>query len=175
MITGDLPGGGSGAWLSTDGGTAWTPLDIPVSHGAGNSIAGLTFNGDGLLAVRNGRTSGQANGVAYFSPDGRTWQYAGTVGAADGLAIRVVKGGSAGLVVTGTSTDGQLAGYVSTDNGATWRPTAPLGQAATQEVIGAAVGSSGTVVAIGSTLPNKISQQPLFLRRPRRAPSGRSR
>ena len=50
------------AWLSTNGGTAWTRLTIPADHGAGTAISGLGFDGSGLIAVRPGRTASGAAG-----------------------------------------------------------------------------------------------------------------
>ena len=47
----------SAAWLSTNGGTAWTRLSIPADHGAGATISGLASDGSGLIAVRPGRTA----------------------------------------------------------------------------------------------------------------------
>ena len=46
----------SAAWLSTNGGTAWTRLKIPADHGAGTTISGVASDGSGLIAVRPGRT-----------------------------------------------------------------------------------------------------------------------
>ncbi|HEY1004700.1 MAG TPA: sialidase family protein, partial [Streptosporangiaceae bacterium] len=70
----------SAAWLSTNGGTAWTRLKIPADHGAGTTISGVASDGSGLIAVRPGRTpAGAPDGIAYFSADGRTWQYAATI------------------------------------------------------------------------------------------------
>ena len=40
------------AWLSTNGGTAWTRLSIPADHGAGTTISGLGSDGSGLIAVQ---------------------------------------------------------------------------------------------------------------------------
>jgi hypothetical protein len=89
-------------WLSTDSGAHWTPVTIPVDHGAQNAISGVSFDGAGLIAVRPGRTaSGASDGVAYFSSDGRTWQYAGTIAAAGGWSPDVVKGSDYGFVVAG--------------------------------------------------------------------------
>jgi hypothetical protein len=74
---------GAGVWLSTDSGARWTPVTVPVDHGAQDAISGVSFDGAGLILVRPGRTaSGASDGVAYFSADGRTWQYAGTIAAA---------------------------------------------------------------------------------------------
>ena len=152
------------AWLSTNGGTAWTRLSIPAGHGAGTAISGLGSDGSGLIAVRPGRTaSGAADGIAYFSPDGRTWQYAAPIDPDGGWTPSVVKGSAYGFVVTGTTAEGQLAAYTSTGSGASWMPTGPLGSAAVASVTGATVAPGGTVVAIGATAASKASQQPVFL------------
>jgi hypothetical protein len=155
------------AWLSTNGGTAWTRLSIPAGHGAGNAISGLGSDGSGLIAVRPGRTaSGAADGIAYFSPDGRTWQYAATIDpdpTTGGWTPGVVKGSGYGFVVTGTTAEGQLVAYTSSSTGTSWLPTGPLGRAAVASVSGATVAPGGTVVAIGATVATKVSQQPVLL------------
>ena len=97
LIAGTVTAGGatySGAWLSTDGGSAWTRVSIPVSNGAGGTISGLAFDNAGLIAVRpsGGTSPSTAFGVAYFSPNGLAWQYAGTINAAPGWSPSVVKG-----------------------------------------------------------------------------------
>ncbi len=97
LMAGTVGAGGatySGAWLSTDGGSAWTRVSIPVSNGAGDTISGLAFDNAGLIAVRpsGGTSPGTAFGVAYFSPNGLTWRYAGTINAAPGWSHGVVKG-----------------------------------------------------------------------------------
>jgi hypothetical protein len=157
----------SAAWLSTNGGTSWTRLNIPADHGVGSTISGLGSDGSGLIAVKPGRTAtGAADGIAYFSPDGRTWQYAGTIAPdpqTGGWTPSVVKGSSYGFVVTGTTAEGQLVAYTSTGTGTSWLPTGPLGNASVASVSGATVAPGGTVVAIGATAASKISQQPVFL------------
>jgi hypothetical protein len=91
VISGGVAGGGVGpstvsaAWLSTDGGSMWTAVTIPADHGAGTSMSGLGSDRSGLIAVRPGQAApGGADGVAYFSPNGQGWQYAGTIDAAGG-------------------------------------------------------------------------------------------
>jgi hypothetical protein len=157
----------SAAWLSTDGGTAWTRLKIPADHGAGTTISGVASDGSGLIAVRPGRTpAGAPDGIAYFSADGRTWQYAATIEPdpdTGGWTPSVVKGSSYGFVVTGTTAEGQLVARTSTGTATSWRPTGPLGRASVASVSGATVAPGGTVVAIGATAASKISQQPVFL------------
>ena len=155
---------GSGVWLSTDSGAQWTPVTVPVDHGAQASISGVSFDGAGLIAVRPGKTAGgAADGVAYFSPDGRTWQYAGTIDAAGGWSPDAVKGSDYGFVVTGRTPDRYVA-YTSPGTGTRWLPTGPLGGTSDGPGFIAAVGPGGSVVAAGSTNPGKTSQQALLIK-----------
>jgi hypothetical protein len=167
LIAGQVTGHGSsyaGVWLSTDGGSTWTRVTVPADQGAGTAIAGLGFDSAGLLAVRPGRSpAGTPDGVAYFSPNGTAWQYAGTIGASGGWNPDLVKGSDFGFVVAGTSTAGQLVAFTVGGTGGNWQPTGSLGNAATQSVVGATVASAGTIVAIGYTAPTQVSQQPVFL------------
>ncbi len=167
LISGEVAANGttySGAWLSTNGGSAWTQVSIPADHGAGPSIAGVAFDSAGLIAVRPGRAAnGAADGVAYFSPNGRTWGYAGTIDAAGGWTPGVVKGSVYGFVVAGTSAAGRLVAYTSTGDGASWLPTGPLGDAADQSVVGATVAPAGTIVAVGYTAASKLGQQAMLV------------
>jgi len=152
------------AWLSTNDGAAWTRVTIPADHGAGTEISGLGFDSAGFIAIRPGRTaSGAADGIAYFSPNGLTWQYSATLDPAGGWSPGVVKGSDYGFVVTGTTAEGQLVGYTSTGTGTTWLPTGPLGNATTESVVGATAAPAGTIVAVGYTAASKVSQQPVFL------------
>jgi Protein kinase domain len=155
----------SAAWLSTDGGSTWTAVTIPVDHGADSSMVGLGFDGSGLIAVRSGvAAAGGPDGVAYFSPTGQTWQYAGTIDPDGGWRPNVVKGRTNGFVVTGTTSAGQIVAYTSTGTGGTWQPTGSLGQAATENVESATVGSGGTVIAVGNASGGgRVSQQAVFL------------
>jgi Protein kinase domain len=165
VISGGITGtAASGVWLSTDGGSTWSAVTVPADHGAGISISGLGFDGSGLITVRPGQTgSGGADGVAYFSPNGQVWQYAGTIDAAGGWSPNVVKGSINGFVVTGTTAAGQIVAYTSTGTGGTWQPTGSLGPAAAENVESATVGGGGAVIAVGHASPSKISQQPVFL------------
>jgi hypothetical protein len=166
VISGGVASGGvdvSATWLSTDGGSTWTAVTIPADHGAGTSITGVGSDGSGLVVVRPGQAApGGEDGVAYFSPNGLQWQYAGTIDAAGGWRPSVVKGSTNGFVVTGTTAAGQVVAYTSTGTGQTWQPTESLGQAAAEAVESATVGKAGTVVAVGSTSGGAHGKQPVF-------------
>ena len=126
VMAGAVADGGttySAAWLSTGGGSAWTRVSVPAGHGAGPMIIGLGFDGSGLVAVRPGRSaSGAGDGVVYFSPNGQSWQYAATIGAAGGWTPDLVKGSDYGFVVSGITAAGQIVAYTSTGTGTAWRP-----------------------------------------------------
>jgi serine/threonine protein kinase len=150
-------------WLSTDGGSAWTQVTVPVDHGAGNNVSGVSFDGSGLLVVRPGRTAGGASdGIAYFSPNGLTWQYAGTLDAAGGFSPAVVKGSKYGFVVTGQAA-GQQVAYTSTGTGGTWLRTGGLGDSSAGTGLTATVGPGGNVFAVGSQTKTKTGQQAVFV------------
>jgi len=170
VISGGVASGGVGpstvsaAWLSTDGGSTWTAVTIPADHGAGTSMSGLGSDGSGLIAVRPGQAApGSADGVAYFSPNGQGWQYAGTIDVAGGWSPSVVKGSPNGFVVTGTTSAGQIVAYTSTGTGGTWLPTGSLGDAATESVASATVGEGGSVIAVGSASGGTTGKQPVFV------------
>ena len=125
---------------------------MPVGHAASDGIQGLSFDGSGLIAVRPGTgANGQPDGVAYFSPNGQAWRFAGLIDPAGGWKPRLVKGSDFGFVVVGKATaSGQTVAYASTGAGATWRPTKLLGSALDTSINSATVGSGGTVIAVGS-------------------------
>jgi Protein kinase domain len=162
VIAGNLSTGGWGTWLSTDGGTTWTPVDVPADHGADATISGLGSDGSALIAIRPGAAG---NAIAYFSPNGQTWQYAATLGAGGGFRPGVVKGSGYGFVVTGTNAAGDELAYTSTGDGATWRPTGLLGTGASYASgLAATVGPGEEVIAAGSTAATKTGQQAVVLR-----------
>ena len=151
-------------WLSTDGGSSWTTVNVPVDHGAQNKISGLTSDGSGLLAVRPGTTaSGAPDGVAYFSANGRTWQFSGLIDPAGGWTPGVVKGSNDGFVVTGTASQNIYVAYTSTGMGTTWHATGSLGGTSGGPVPTAAAGPHGVAIIAGATTGTKFSQQPVFL------------
>ena len=156
--------GGSGVWLSTDGGSSWNTVNVPIDHGAQNKISGLTSDGSGLLAVRPGTTaSGAPDGVAYFSPNGQTWQFSGLIDPAGGWTPGVVKGSNDGFVVTGTASQNIYVAYTSTGTGSTWKATGSLGDTSGGPVPTAAAGPDGIATIVGATTGTKLGQQPVFL------------
>ena len=166
LIAGTVTAGGasySGAWLSANGAAAWTRLSIPVSNGAGDTISGVASDGAGLIAVRPGGTAGAASGVAYFSPNGLAWRYAGTINAVAGWSPGVVKGTEDGFVAAGPTAAGDIVAYTSTGAGTAWRPTASLGRASAESVTSVTLTPDGTVVAVGATRASPVSQRPVFL------------
>jgi serine/threonine-protein kinase len=141
---------GTSVWLSTDGGTSWALVPVPAGHGAKDRISGLSFDSSGLIAVRPGTGARGAPGaVAYFSRNGQVWQFAGLIAPQGDWTPHAVKGSDYGFVVTGYAS-GQNVAYSSTDTGATWRPTKPLGSIPATAIKSATIGSNDTVIAVGS-------------------------
>jgi len=164
------------AWLSRDAGRTWTPVTIPLGHGARNQIVGVAAYGSGFVAVRPatraaaaggpgqssaaaggpGQSSGAAVADVYRSADGVTWTFAATLAAPGGFVPGVINGGSAGAVVTGQA-GADLTAFVSLGAqgaaGTRWAQTQTLGSGTSQTVSGAAVTPAGAVVttAPGST------------------------
>jgi hypothetical protein len=160
VIAGTLASGTTRAWLSSDGGSSWTPVTVPADHGAAGGIVGLSSDTAGMLAVRPGRTAG---GVAYFSQNGLEWQYAGTIDPAGGWSPSAVKGGSGGFAVTGQTAAGAIVAYTSNGTGTAWTQTGALGTAASDSTLSPAVAAGGTVVAAGSTDASGVGQQGVLL------------
>jgi protein kinase-like protein len=153
-----------GVWLSTDDGARWTPVTVPADHGATNSVSGVSFDKAGLILVRPGTgASGAGDGVAYFSADGRTWRYAGTIDPAGGWSPDVVKGSDYGFVVAG-HTKSQYVAYTSTGAGTRWLPTAPLGDTSNGPDFNPALGSDGNVIAAGHTNSTRTGQEGLLIK-----------
>jgi hypothetical protein len=83
--------------------------------------------------------------------------------AAGDWSPSVVKGGTNGFVVTGTTTAGQIVAYTSTGTGGTWLPTGSLGDAKAESVKSATLGAGGTVIAVGATSGDTLGKQAVFL------------
>jgi hypothetical protein len=146
------------AWLSRDQGRGWTPVSVPLGHGAQNQIAGVATYGTGFVAIRPATRTGQAIADVYRSANGVTWAFAATLAAPGGFVPGVINGGPAGAVVTGQANTA-LTAFVSVGAqgaGATrWRQTRALGHGTAETVSGATVTPAGGVV---TTAPNGASR-----------------
>ena len=98
-------------------------------------------------------------------PNGQTWQYAATIGAAGGFRPAVVKGSGYGFVVTGTDAAGNYLAYASTGSATASLPTGSPGVAASYASAPAAtVGPGGIVIAAGPAATTTTGQQAILLR-----------
>jgi hypothetical protein len=159
VIAGAVAGGrSSGVWRSTNGGTTWSAVTVPVSNGASATAVGLAATARGFVAVRPGR--GGANAVVFTSAAGAAWKFAATVTGQGGapLIVTGVDGGQAGAVITGSS-GGNVLAFTSAD-GAAWRPDGALASSTVGTVSGVAVTTGGAVVAAGSSAAGPLGQQP---------------
>ena len=150
----------SGVWRSTDNGTTWTAVTVPVSNGATAAVGGLAATANGLVAVRPGQSKAGTGAVVFTSADGAAWKFAATVTAQGGagLTVATVDGGPAGAVITGSSA-GNLLAFTSI-SGTAWRPVGVLGSATAGTIAAVAVTTGGAVVAAGSTAAGPLGQQP---------------
>ncbi len=154
-------GGASGVWRSTNGGTTWSAVTVPVSNGATASAA-VAATANGFVAVRPGQAKTGADAVVFTSPDGAAWKFGATVigqGGA-GLTLTSVEGGPAGAVITGRS-GGNVLAFTSTD-GAVWRPDGILASATAGTVSGLAVIAGGAIVVAGSSAAGPLGRQPML-------------
>jgi len=147
------------AWLSTDGGSTWTPIGGPALAGARPQVAGAVTAGNGFVLLRPATVAKRPVVDVYFSPDGLAWTFEATLTAAAGFTADMVNGGPDGAVVTG-QTGRTLTAFISA-NGRTWQQTKPFGTAGSQAVSGAALAPDGAVVATGIGA-GPDSRQPLI-------------
>jgi hypothetical protein len=150
--------GSSGVWRSTNGGTTWSAVTVPVSNGATVTAVGLAATAHGFVAVRHGR--GGAGAVVFTSANGAAWKFAAIVTGQGGAAVTVtgVDGGPAGAVITGSS-GGNVLAFTSAD-GTAWRPDGALASSTVGTVSGVAVTTGGAVVAAGGSAAGPLGQQP---------------
>ncbi|HSZ39269.1 MAG TPA: hypothetical protein VK817_04870 [Trebonia sp.] len=159
VISAAVQGGGSATWVSTNGGTTWTPVTVPAGTDDSASIAGLAPLGKGFVAVRATPVNGSAD--VFTSTDGTTWRQSATVATADGapLTLGFVSGGPAGAVITGQA-DGVQIAFISA-NGTTWTGTDPVNSTAAEHVTSAALNGTGQAVIAGTSAGN-AAQQPVL-------------
>ena len=146
----------AGAWRSTNGGTTWSAVTVPVSNGATPASVAVAATAHGFVAVR----PGPAGAVVFTSADGTAWKFAATVTGQGGAALAVtsVDGGPSGAVIAGRSGASVLA-FTSAD-GTAWRPEGSLASATAGTVSGVAVTTGGAVVAAGASAAGPLGQQP---------------
>jgi hypothetical protein len=173
LIAGDIapPGQATarvgGAWLSTDNGRSWTPVQVPAGHGAQPEFADLvSIPGGGFLMVRPAVLHGVPAADVYQSATGTAWRFAATLATPAGFTAGLMNGGPDGAVLSGTTvlsgTAGrQLIAFVSRD-GIAWRRIASFGPAATEAVSGVAVTDTSAVIAAGTSAAVPGSSQQLI-------------
>jgi hypothetical protein len=144
VISGDTPGGVSGAWLSRDGGHTWSPVAVPRGRGATAAITGVAAAGDGFALVRPAMVHGQAAADLYHSPDGVSWTFAATL---TDFAAGMMNGGPGGALVTGELA-GTLTVFMSAD-GSQWNRAVMSGTSgmSASDVTGVAMTKGGAVLA----------------------------
>ena len=153
-----------GVWRSTDGGATWTPVNVPVDNGAQDMVSGVAATADAFVVVRPGRSRGAGtDAVSYVSADGSGWGYGGQIGAHGkaGFASSVVKGSENGFVVCGRTGGGRLIAFFSAD-GRSWRQVGDFGSAASEQLSSATTAPGGTVVAVGASARDSLSQRPII-------------
>jgi hypothetical protein len=150
VISGDAPGGVSGAWLSRDGGHTWSPVAVPRGHGATAAIAGVAAVGHGFALARPAMAHGVVAADIYQSADGINWRFATTL---SGFAAGMMNGGPGGAVVSG-ELSGSMAVFVSAD-GSQWKRAVLSGTSgvSANDVTGVAMTGNGAVVAAGGGDP----------------------
>jgi hypothetical protein len=151
---------GTAFWRSTNGGSTWSRVTVPASHGASGALAGLTAAGGTLVAIRPGQQHGQADAVAFTSADGQNWKFGATITGPNGAALTVqdVSGGPSGAVISAASVGGAVLAFTSA-NGTAWQAAGTLGSTNAGTIAGLATLSNGAVVAAGS-LAGQVGQQP---------------
>ncbi len=150
---------GTAFWRSTDGGSTWSRVTVPVSHGASGSLSGLAAAGGTLVAVRPGQQRGQADAVAFTSANGQNWKFGATITGPNGAALTVqnVSGGPSGAVISAASNGAVLA--FTSAGGAAWQAAGTLSSTTAGTVAGLATLSNGAVVAAGS-VDGQVGQRP---------------
>jgi hypothetical protein len=150
---------GTAFWRSGDGGSTWSRVTVPASHGASGSLSGLAAAGGSLVAIRPGQQQGRADAVAFTSADGQHWTFAATITGPNGTALTVqhVSGGPSGAAISAASNGGVLA--FTTASGASWPAAGTLSSTSAGTIAGLATLSNGTVVAAGS-MDGQVGQQP---------------
>jgi hypothetical protein len=157
-----------GAWLSSDGGSAWVPAVAPpgsqavapAGPGAQAQITGAAAVGDGFVIFRPATVAGKPAVDVYRSPDGAAWTFEATLSTADGFVAGLVNGGPDGAVVSGRA--GRTLTAFASANGVSWQQRSPFGSAASESISGVTLAEGGAVITAGTTTADPDSRQPLI-------------
>lgn len=147
-------------WWSPDGGD-WKRVRGPF--GPDQAVLGLAVGKAGMVAVGTIETSGDVDGMVWFSADGTTWRTvplgsAGFAGPAAQHVLAVTAAGDGGFVAVGddANADRRFAVVWTSADGISWQRQPPSpdmgevpGQVRTAGVGAAAVAGSGPFVAAG--------------------------
>lgn len=158
-------------WWSPDGGD-WKRVDGPF--GPDQSVAGVAVGKAGMVAVGTIETSGDVDGMAWFSADGTTWRTvplgsAGFGGPAAQHVLGVTAAADGGFVAVGddANADRRVAVVWTSADGITWQrqpPSPDMGEVpgllSTEGVGAGAVAGSGPFVAAGGGYPAQIWTSP---------------
>jgi hypothetical protein len=105
----------------------WTPADGVASAdpGDGEQAVAVTVGPQGFVAVGYRDEGDVRNGLAWFSPDGRTWTRVGADKVFDGVEMLDVTPGPSGFVALGMVTDAvgdrPHAVFLRSADGRTWQ------------------------------------------------------
>jgi hypothetical protein len=160
FVAAGLDGSVPAVWTSPDG-QAWTRADGPFLES--ERIKGVAVGPQGAVAVGTITTSGDLDGMAWFSADGTTWRTVplGTAGFAGrtSQAVHAVTATPGGFVAVGEDANGErrvAVAWTSAD-GITWQRQPPSdlgvppGTASTGGVSAGDVAGSGPLVAVGGS------------------------
>ncbi|MFP3899616.1 MAG: WD40/YVTN/BNR-like repeat-containing protein [Acidimicrobiia bacterium] len=122
-------------WLSTDGET-WETVDGgaggPLDGTGSETLRDITAYGDGFVAVGSRQVENEQDGLAWYSPDGRSWEEvpADTLGGPGRQALLSVVATGGELVAGGYAVDddgeGRPVVWRSTDGTGWGQPSSPL-------------------------------------------------
>ncbi len=155
------------AWLSSDGGSTWTPVTgSAAGPGAQPQVAGVAAVNGGFVLLRSATVAKRPAVDAFYSPNGLAYTFQATLSTSSGFTAGMANGGLDGAAVTGQTgaagaQGGSLTAFVTAD-GKTWRQARPFGSTGSEAISGVTLAPDGTVVTTGSS-PGPDSRQPVLV------------
>ena len=160
FVAAGVDGSVPAVWTSPDG-MAWTRAGGPFRES--ERVESVAVGTQGAVAVGTITTSGDVDGMAWFSADGATWRTvplgsAGFTGRTN-QAVHAVTASGGGFVAVGDDTNGErrvAVAWTSID-GTTWQRqphgdlVVPPGSSSTAGVTASDVAGSGPLVAVGGS------------------------